>query len=50
MAIKTPGSVKAQQGSGGPNVKTAGVRRGGSNQGKVSGGAKLNNNPRRMGQ
>jgi hypothetical protein len=51
MAIKTPGSVNQQSGSGGPNVKTAGVRKGGKNQGKVAGGVRLNTaHPRKMGQ
>lgn len=41
MAIATPGSVNRQSGSGGPNVRTSGVRKGGKNQGRVAVTAKL---------
>ena len=42
MAIATPGSVNSQSGSGGPNVRTAGVRKGGKNQGRSGGNYSLN--------
>lgn len=51
MAIKTPSSVNAQSGTGGPNVRTSGVRAGGKNQGKSSGKVSLNTaHPRTQGQ
>ena len=51
MAIATPGNVNKQSGSGGPNTRSAGVRKGGRNQGKVSGAPRLNTaHPRKMGQ
>jgi len=35
QVVKTPGSVNAQQGNGGPGLLRSGVRSGGSNQGKL---------------
>lgn len=51
MAIATPGSVNSQSGSGGPNTKSTGVRKGGKNQGKVAGtSTRYSAHPRKRGQ
>jgi hypothetical protein len=50
--IKTPGSVNAQQGSGGPSRISRGVRSGGTNRGRVStsGSKRYSAHPRKQGQ